>query len=153
MGYPNDLARQDFDRAVSRAFWRRILARLTRENNELLPFDEIREQLPIRGQHYRGLQEVPVDKILGSLGRYRDFDRAFLPIQTRTKARWISIDRAHYEEIILPPVELYQIGEVYFVRDGNHRVSVARERGQTYIDAFVTRDRYPGVVNSRHQGG
>ena len=83
-------------------------------------------------------EEVPVDKILGSLGRYRDFDRAFLPIQTRTKARWISIDRAHYEEIILPPVELYQIGEVYFVRDGNHRVSVARERGQTYIDAFVT---------------
>ena len=56
MGYPNDLARQDFDRAVSRAFWRRILARLTRENNELLPFDEIREQLPIRGQHYRGLR-------------------------------------------------------------------------------------------------
>ena len=92
-------------------------------------------------------------KSWGVLGRYRDFDRAFLPIQTRTKARWISVDRAHYEEIILPPVELYQIGEVYFVRDGNHRVSVARERGQTYIDAFVTEIDTPVLLTLRHQGG
>ena len=130
-------ADQDFERAVFRAFWRKIVARLTGTNNQLLPFDEIRQHLPVRGQHYLGVRQVEVDKIIGSLGRYHDFDRAFLPIQSRTRDRWVSIDKAHYEDIILPPVELYKIGEVYFVKDGNHRVSVAHERGQTYIDAYI----------------
>ncbi len=130
-------ASQDFDRAFSKAFWRRVLSRLTRETNALLPFDEVREKLPLKGQHYLGLRQVPIDQIIGSAGRYRDFDRAFLPVQDRTRARWESIDKAHYADVILPPVELYKIGEVYFVKDGNHRVSVARERGQMYIDAYV----------------
>lgn len=133
----DQLAEQDFDRAVFRAFWRKIVARLTGTNNQLLPFDEIRQQLPVRGQHSIGVRQVEVDKIIGSLGRYHDFDRAFLPTQARTRERWLSIDKAHYEEVVLPPVELYKIGEVYFVKDGNHRVSVARERGQVYIDANV----------------
>jgi uncharacterized membrane protein YfbV (UPF0208 family) len=80
---------------------------------------------------------VPIGQIIGSAGRYQDFDRAFLPVQDRTRARWESIDIAHYADVILPPVELYKMGEVYFVKDGNHRVSVARERGQEYIDAYV----------------
>ena len=138
MVLPADLAKQDFERAVTRAFWRKILARITGENNELLPFDEVRQQLPLRGQHYTGLKQVPINKILGSIGRYHEFDRAFLPTQTRTKDRWISIGKAHYDMIDLPPVDLYKIGEVYFVKDGNHRVSVARERGQEFIDAYVT---------------
>ncbi len=133
----NELANQDFERAVVRAFWRKIYSRLTGEKNDLLPFDEVRERLPIRGQHYIGLKQVAVKKIIGSMGRYQDFDRAFLPIQVRTKDRWVSIDKAHYAQVILPPVELYKIGEVYFVKDGNHRVSVARERGQEFVDAFV----------------
>ncbi|MDQ4077799.1 MAG: hypothetical protein M3220_16320 [Chloroflexota bacterium] len=90
------------------------------------------------GQRYRGLEEVPLEKITGSVGRYRDFDRAFLPRQKQTRSRWLSIDKAHYEDVPLPPVELYKIGDVYFVKDGNHRVSVARERDQAYIDAVVT---------------
>ena len=94
-------------------------------------------ELPFRGQRYIGLHEVPIDKIVGSMGRYRDFDRAFLPRQKRTKDRWINIGKAHYADVILPPVELYKIGEVYFVIDGNHRVSVARERGQIEVDAHV----------------
>jgi hypothetical protein len=130
-------ASQDFDRALSKAFWRRVLSRLTGETNALLPFDEVREKLPMRGQHYLGLRQVPMDQIIGSAGRYRDFDRAFLPVQDRTRARWESIDKAHYADVVLPPVELYKIGEVYFVKDGNHRVSVARERGQVDIDAYV----------------
>ncbi|OGO62822.1 MAG: hypothetical protein A2Z45_06055 [Chloroflexi bacterium RBG_19FT_COMBO_55_16] len=134
----DQMAKYDFERARGKAFWRNVLSWLTGERNQLLPFDEVREHIPMIGQHYIGLQEVPIENIVGSLGRYRDFDRAFLPIQKRTKDRWVSIDRARYEEVDLPPVELYKMGEVYFVKDGNHRVSVARERGQLFVDAVVT---------------
>jgi hypothetical protein len=131
------MAEMDFDRARRKAFWRRVLAWLKGESNELLTFDEVREKLPIKGQYYAGLKQVSTSQIIGSFGRYRDFDRAFLPIQSRTRGRWQSIDKAHYEDVILPPVELYKMGDIYFVKDGNHRVSVARERGQDYVDAFV----------------
>ena len=131
------MASQDYDRALFKAAWRKVLTRLKGESNELLPFEEVREQLPFRGQRYIGMHEVPIDKIVGSMGRYRDFDRAFLPRQNRTRGRWINIDKAHYADVILPPVELYKMGEVYFVIDGNHRVSVARERGQKDVDAHV----------------
>lgn len=132
------LASEDFRRAYRKAFWRKIGALLTGRSNELLPYDEVRRQLPFEGQRTIGLQTIPIDKIIGSVGRYRDFDRAFLPTQTQTTGRWVSIRTAHYHAIELPPVELYKIGEVYFVQDGNHRVSVARERGQAFIDAIVT---------------
>lgn len=130
-------AQDDFERAVSRGAIRRLLSRITGSSNQLLPFNEVRERLPIHGQHYLGAQQVEISKIIGSFGRYHDFDRIFLPLQRRTKERWISIDRAHYESISLPPVELFKIGDIYFVKDGNHRVSVARQRGQLYIDAMV----------------
>lgn len=144
----NQRAIHDFDRAASRAFWRRVVTRLTGENNELLPFDEVREKLTFRGQHFTGLKQVPINQIVGSMGRFNDFDRAFLPSQSRTKGRWISIDKAHYEEIPLPPVDLYKIGEIYFVKDGNHRVSVARERGQEFIDAYVTEIDIPVMLTA-----
>jgi hypothetical protein len=131
------LAEEDFERAYRRGFWRKLGSWLTGQSNELLPFDAVRERIPIRGQHYLGLQQVRIEQIVGSLGRYRDFDRAFLPRQDRTRGRWVSIDSAHYEDTILPPVDLFKVGEIYFVRDGNHRVSVARERGQEFMDAFV----------------
>ncbi|MEJ2599939.1 MAG: hypothetical protein P8Z00_16515 [Anaerolineales bacterium] len=131
-------ANQDFERAVMRGFLRKVLSLFTGSNNELLGYDEVREQIPIRGQHYLGSKQVPIDKIVGSMGRYHDFDRAFLPTQVRTKDRWVSIDKAHYAQVDLPPVELYKLGEIYFVKDGNHRVSVARERGQEFVDAYVT---------------
>ena len=134
----DQMAKFDFERARGKAFWRNVLSWLTGEKNQLLPFDAVREHIPMIGQHYIGLQEVPIDNIVGSLGRYRDFDRAFLPIQKRTKDRWVRINKARYEAVDLPPVELYKMGEVYFVKDGNHRVSVAREGGQLYVDAVVT---------------
>jgi hypothetical protein len=84
------------------------------------------------------VQTVSIDKIIGSATlRYNDFDRAFLPTQARTKMRWRNIDRLYYQNVDLPPVQLYQIGEFYFVRDGHHRISVARERGQQFIEAEV----------------
>jgi hypothetical protein len=118
-------AAHDFDRALNKSFWRKIRNWITRKNNELLPFDEVRDKLPIQGQHYVGMEQVPVEKIVGSLGRYRDFDRAFLPKQKKTRERWISIDMAHYGMVNLPPVELFKIGDIYFVKDGNHRVWAA----------------------------
>lgn len=132
------LAKDDFDRAVGRAFWRKVTSWLGRRSNDLLPFDMVREHMPIKGQHYLGLRQVEIEKIIGSTGRYMDFDRAFLPTQKHTRERWMSVDRAHYDRIYLPPVELFKMGDIYFVRDGNHRVSVAREWGQEFIDAYVT---------------
>ena len=134
----DSLAYEDFERAYHRSWWRKFIARLTGRSNELLPFDEVRQAMPYRGQRDIGLQTVPLDKIVGSVGRYRDFDRAFLPTQRQTTERWVNIRKAHYRDVALPPVDLYKIGDVYFVKDGNHRVSVARDRNQTDIDAYVT---------------
>jgi hypothetical protein len=127
----------DFQRARRKAFWRRLAARLLRRDNGLLSFEETRRQLRAQAQHYGGLRSVAIQQIVGSVSRYRDFDRAFLPRQTNTRSRWQSVDRAYYEDVPLPPIELYQLGQTYFVKDGNHRVSVAREQGQEFIDAYV----------------
>jgi hypothetical protein len=138
----------DYGRARSKALWRQLVSRLTRRPNELLRFEEVRQRLRARAQHYGGLRVVPVAQIIGSVGRYRDFDRAFLPRQTGTKERWVNIDWAHHTEVPLPPVELYQVGETYFVKDGNHRVSVAREHGEEFIDAFVVEVQAPVPIAS-----
>jgi hypothetical protein len=142
----NQMVIQDFERATRRAFWHDLLSRLTRKGNDLLSFDQARQGLSLRGQHYRGLQAVPLDQIVGSEGRRCDFDRAFFPRQTRTKDRWFSIDKAYHEEVPLPPVELFKVGQAYFVRDGNHRVSVTRAHGHEFIDAYVIEIDLPGPV-------
>ena len=124
---------------------------LKRRSNELLSFDAVRSSLPVYGQSYRGVQEVPVDKIVGTTSnRYADFDRAFLPSQARTKARWKNIDELRLRDVNLPPVQVYQVGEVYFVRDGHHRVSVARQTGQNYIDAEVIEMQTRAPLTQRH---
>ena len=127
----------DFRRARMQSFFNMLRAALSGQRQRLLAFDEVREKLHLGGPVYRGLQSVPLDKIIGSVNRYRDFDHLFLPTQSHTEDRWRRINRAWYEEIDLPPVMLYKVGEVYFVVDGNHRVSVARDRGQQFIDAEV----------------
>ena len=132
-----DQARTDFDTARRKAFWNEIVSFLSGRSNRLLSWDEVRDKLGVRGQVYWGIRAVPVDKIIGSVGRYRDFDRVFLPTQDRTASRWRSIARAHYDDVSLPPVKLYKIGDAYFVLDGNHRVSVAREQGVEFVDAEV----------------
>jgi len=140
------LAEQDYDRAIRRSFWRKILTRIRGESNELLPYDYVREKLKIQGQSYLGMKQIEINNIVGSVGRYKDFDRKFLPKQSRTKDRWLNIDRAHYKMVSLPPIELYKIGDIFFVKDGNHRVSVAREQGQEFIDAFVVEIRIPVLL-------
>ena len=134
---------RDFDSARRRAFIQRILALVTRESLDLLPFEQVREQLHLRDHYSLGLQEVPLDQIVGSVGRYRDFTRTFLPRSDGLRERWAAVeDRG--KEGGLPPVELYKVGEAYFVRDGNHRVSVARAQGGPDIEAFVWE--YPSLV-------
>lgn len=131
------IANNEFETALRRGFWRSVTSWFTQKNNKLLPFDEIRKVLPVHGQYDAGLHTIEVEKIVGSVARYNDFDRAFLPTQRHTRSRWVSIDMANLTDVILPPIEVYKIGEIYFVKDGNHRVSVAREKGQKFIDAEV----------------
>jgi len=127
----------DFARVRTRAFLKDMLALFSRSRNTLLSYDQVKEKLHIGGLIYRGVRTVEVAKIVGSVNRYRDFDRAFLPAHNRLASRWQRVDRAFYEDVGLPPVVLYKVGEVYFVVDGHHRVSVAREQGQEFIEAEV----------------
>ena len=131
------LAHEDFDQARRKGFLQAITAVLRGRTNELLAFHEVERLFPIHGQVYRGMKTVPVAGIRGSVDRYHDFNHNFMPTGTQTRPRWESIDAAMISDISLPPIQLYQVGAIYFVKDGNHRVSVARERGQDYIDAEV----------------
>jgi uncharacterized ParB-like nuclease family protein len=114
-----------------------VLAQLSGRPENLLSFEQVRDQLhltaPSEGVK---LQEIPLAKIVGSVGRYRDFNRAFLPRAHLDPSRWIRIERLH-GQVELPPIDVFQVGEVYFVQDGNHRVSVARARKQKTIWAHV----------------
>lgn len=133
----NDQVRADFERARQKAFFHDLMAVLRRRPNDLIPYHEVKKRVSPEGESYRGLQTVPVAKIIGSVDRFQDFDRAFLPRQNYTASRWQNVDRAFHQDVTLPPVQLYKVGDVYFVKDGNHRVSVARERGVEFIDAEV----------------
>jgi hypothetical protein len=127
----------DFSGARTKHFMRAVLGLVSGRKSDLLAWDEVKDKLGLRGLVARGVQTVPIDKIVGSVGRYHDFDNAFLPTTNALSTRWRKINRAFYEDVSLPPVKLYKVGDVYFVLDGNHRVSVAREHGATYIDAEV----------------
>jgi len=138
---------KDFARARRRAFLRRIGAFMRGDpgSNRLLSFDEVKSALGAVEQVYLGMRTVPVEKIVGSVGRHRDFDRAFLPSKGDLSTRWRRIDKMMHRAEELPPISLYKIGDAYFVRDGNHRVSVARQQGVEMIDAEVVelRSRVP----------
>ncbi|MCS6908552.1 MAG: universal stress protein [Anaerolineales bacterium] len=131
-------ALNEFQRARNQAQLRVLLARLRGESNELLDFEEVRKRLKAQGMIERGLRQIPLDAIVGSLGRYHDFTRDFLPKRDHIKDRWARVRVAFTGLTGIPPIEVYQIGEAYFVKDGNHRVSVARQLGATHIQAYVT---------------
>jgi len=135
--YISEQIRSDFQRARFKAFINRIRSTLAGSPTTLLSYDEIKEKLHIGGPIYRGVQTIRVEQIAGSLNRYHEFDRVFLPASNKLAERWQRVNRAFYQEVSLPPVVLYKVGQVYFVVDGHHRVSVAREQGQIYIEAEV----------------
>ncbi len=138
MSWAKGKADNQFRDARSKALVEGLLDLLRRQSPDMLAFSDVRACLNIRGQRSLGQQNVLVAHIIGSEGRYHDFDRRFLPRTDTVQRRWSNIQRALDQGIHLPPVDLYKISDVYFVRDGNHRVSVARQLGQVEIDAQVT---------------
>lgn len=124
---------------------------LTRHSHRLFQLEMVRATCAVRGSHYAGTQSVPIRQILGSEGRCDDFDADFRPLHTRTKKRWLSIALARYKGMILPMVDLIQVGDIYFVRDGHHRISVAKALGQTYVDAQVTVWEIDGFFSQKHR--
>ena len=133
----NEKTQADFQRARFKAFMHRVWDSLSGHRTTLLSYEDIKEKLHIGGPIYRGVQTVRVDQIAGPLNRYHEFDRVLMPASSALSSRWQSVNRAFYEDVSLPPVVLYKVGQVYFVVDGHHRVSVAREQNQIFIDAEV----------------
>lgn len=129
---------QDFRRARRQAALEDIMGRLTGKSIGLLSYEEVRDKLKAHKAARRGLEEIPIDAIIGSVGRYTDFTRDFLPRQDAAEDRWVRVKVAATGLNELPPIEVYKIGQAYFVLDGNHRVSVARQMGNTHVQAYVT---------------
>jgi hypothetical protein len=140
-GMPQTDAQFDFGRARRRRALSRLAARLRREPsdvNVILPFEEVVEALGRRGERRLGLQTIPLDSIVGTVDRSREFDRAFRPTSSRVRPRWERIATATRKGQAMPPIDVYRVGDLHFVRDGHHRVSVAREMGFEVIEAYVT---------------
>ena len=134
----NNNAAEDFREARRRAAMEGIIARLTGRSVELLSFEDVRRKLKVEGGAGRERRPIPLDAIVGSVGRYNDFSRSFLPKNKSDEERWTGVKTAMKKSTGLPPIEVYQIDQAYFVVDGNHRVSVARRQGAETIEAFVT---------------
>lgn len=133
-------ALEDFRRARSKAAMQRFWAGIQGRSLDLLPYDEISTKLRAVSQTDRGLQQVPLKDIVGSVSRLQDFDRNFLPLRDDDIYRWAGVKTAMTSphSTGVPPISLYQIGDAYFVLDGNHRVSIAKEMGMETIEAYVT---------------
>ena len=129
---------KDFHRARLRANFEQILARVTGRPADLLSYREVAEQLHVVGQAEQGLRQIPLAAIVGSVGRYHDFTRTFLPRLSSDRDRWVGVKTAVFHISDLPAITVYKIGEAYFVLDGNHRVSIARRERLEFIDAHVT---------------
>ena len=133
------LAIHDFQSAHLRAKLQGVLARVTGRSNELLSYEEIANKLRLQGRSDKGVHMIPVDAIVGSVGRYADFTRTFLPRHIEDQQRWASVKAISLNPVSmgLPPIEVYKVSEVYFVMDGNHRVSVARQENWKTIEAHI----------------
>lgn len=130
-------AQEDFSRARNKAWINEMQNIMHPDKKRLLSLNDVKKILKPKNEVYIGLKTVPIKKIVGSEGRYNDFDNHFLPRSNELKQRWVNIDQAHLSDIVLPPIQLYELGGLYFVRDGNHRVSVAKTQGVEFIDAEV----------------
>ncbi|MDQ4078309.1 MAG: universal stress protein, partial [Chloroflexota bacterium] len=132
------MAKEDFRRARRRAALEAVLARLQGRSADLFSYEDVRRRLkPTGGKVEKGYQEIPLDAIVGSVGRYSDFTRSFLPRQESDQYRWANV-KAVMNAKGFDPIEVYEIDDAYFVRDGNHRVSIARQMGLDTIPAYVT---------------
>jgi hypothetical protein len=140
-GFPTADAQDDFSRARRAQILAELGRRLRREPDDvglIMPFDEVVEALGMVGESQLGLQTIPLDSIVGTVDRTRDFDRGFRPTTPRVRGRWQRIAAAQRRGESFPPISVYRIGDLHFVRDGHHRVSVAKSLGREDIDAYVT---------------
>jgi hypothetical protein len=140
-GFPASDAKTDFSRARRRQVAAGLARRLRREPddvNHILPFDEVVQALGRRGERRLGLKTIDLDSIVGTVDRTREFDRAFRPTSRSARRRWERIAAAVRRGEGMPPIDAYRIGGLHFVRDGHHRVSVARQLGLEVIEAYVT---------------
>ncbi|MGH2763978.1 MAG: chromosome partitioning protein ParB [Thermoleophilaceae bacterium] len=140
-GLPQTDAQFDFGRQRRRRALSRISARLRREPsdvNMILPFEEVVAALGRRGERRLGLETIALDSIVGTVDRGREFDRSFRPTSGRVRPRWERIATAQRRGQAMPPIDVYRIGQLHFVRDGHHRVSVARALSYDVIEAWVT---------------
>jgi len=130
-------AESDFARARNKALFNEIQRLLTPEEAAMISLKAVRKVIKTQSETYIGMKVIPINKIVGSEGRYRDFDNQFFPKRSIIKERWEHVDEAVIKDIVLPPIKVYELGGLYFVRDGNHRVSVAKSKGVEFIDAEV----------------
>lgn len=136
-GSTEHIAGETWKRARRRVIYDRIVCAVTHCSVDMRSFDAVRDRLELSEQHYRGLQEIPVKKIRGSVGRHDDFTATFLPRKDHLRDQWQKVDQL-VQEGKYPPVDVYQVDDAYFVVDGNHRVSAARQHGIETIRAYVT---------------
>jgi hypothetical protein len=143
-GFPSADAQDDFSRARRSQLLAELGRRLRREPDDvalILPFDEVVDALGMVGEADLGLQTIALDSIVGTVDRTRDFDRGFRPTTPRVRGRWQRIAAAQRRGEAFPPISVYRVGDLHFVRDGHHRVSVAKSLGRADIDAYVTQVR------------
>ena len=140
-GFPRADVENDFLRARRRQVLARIAQRLRREPDDvnlILPLDEVVAALGMRGERQLGLRTIPLSSVVGSVDSTRDFDRRFRPTSARVRERWERLALAQRRGEALPPIDVYRVGDMHFVQDGHHRVSIAIATGVKAIDAYVT---------------
>jgi hypothetical protein len=139
-GLPRADAESDFSRARRARALARLSARLRRADdvNHILPFEEVVQALGRTGERRLGERTIPLDSIVGTVDRSREFDRSFRPTSPRVRERWQRINLAQRKGQAMPPIDVYRIGDMHFVKDGHHRVSVAHALGHSDINAYVT---------------
>ena len=145
MHFDTGLLWVDVEDDYSRARRRHVLAQLAGwlrrhpgDADRLLSFDEVVGALGWRGEHDLGLQSIQLDTVVGTAGSRREFDRRFRPTSGRVRERWERLDLAQRRGAAIPPIEVYRVGGLHFVKDGHHRVSVAVAAGRKTIDGYVT---------------
>lgn len=137
MNFIETQSEEDFAKARNKALINELQHLLSPEEATLISLNDVKQLVKPINETYQGMKVIPIEKIVGSEGRYKDFDNHFFPKNSHLKARWEHVDEAAIQSIDLPPIKVYEISGLYFVRDGNHRVSVAKARGTEFIDAEV----------------
>jgi len=134
----NEMASEAYKRASKKSIFTKIREVVgAKEKKEMISYEALREELHVDNQHDVGLQTISISDIVGTVGRNDDFDREFRPVRNVTQDKWENVAHAYYSGKPLPPVELIKVGQMYFVVDGNHRISVMKMNGQDYVDAHV----------------